>query len=537
VPIADRVEVPFITTDLHERDRLSTEAWSWQYWCGSICYTLELLNPNAYRGFADIVYVVNNTLIVEAWHEPNFFGGSKASDLDTTNPQIGAMAMIACTRMSSPNSVTSNGYLTTGTTARIPNPAKVILSPDAPIAVLEAPFCGIYDKMFTQSYIGYSYKGTVSNANASAYYSGKVIISVTQMVPPAASGKYRIMPPVQIRVSRHAGDDFRFMRFIGVPPTYWNYWKLRDPHGAGTWCMQLEPSRMRFAASAFIIAGTAFASLKPGSSIKRPIRRQPSANESEFEFVEDEKARLRKRLHELELGEAQGITYTPRQGAPDVVSINNGPPINLAPGGYAEFLTKWRAGMVNIIDIPCGMPVPTFDHVTRFAPDEIDGVPVESWRHQLTLAVREKSITRYVRAGTMILPQDQVVAARDTLLEDLIEWAVVNHNATQSIYQQINNWLIANDERAQRAVAFSVLNEIQQQISGLEIIVTERPPEGPQDALQWPVRVELRCTHTQDASWIHQSTTGSKHSSKRDAAAHVLVAVRHECARRAQPDA
>jgi len=110
----------------------------------------------------------------------------------------------------------------------------------------------------------------------------------------------------------------------------------------------------------------------------------------------------------------------------------------------------------------------------------------------------------------------------------MLTWATVNMNGTIDFKTQVKNWLVSHEAENIGKVAFSIFNEMQRQVSGLTVVVQEDAPEGQQHALQHPVSVTVSCAADKNIGWTARAVTGSKHSSKRDAAALVLQHMREE---------
>jgi hypothetical protein len=502
---------PYTKIDILERDALSAEALCWQYWRGAIRYTIEILSPAGYAGSAATTYAQNGFVAAEVEYVPlDFHDGTGNTSYRSFEADRGTMIQYHGERQMMKG---GSAYLCPGTTGRVPNPAKLVLTSQNPTGQIEVPFDGIYTKRFVKTPNGYNGLPSGSYCNASGEFCGDILVRIRQMVPNiTVSGS---LVPLKIRIHRAAGDDFRFIRYLARPPVYWNLAKVTDVVAGTTWDYQLFPSCLINTTTGWRQPGTARNRMKPQSAIdpkRRPRRRvvvEVDESDSEISILN---------------GEAQAnealFANNPLPLLPVGGTFNG---ISIAEGSFAYFIYEVAANRTNLTSVPCGLPVPAFVIDVRnqgkvASATSIYPVGTRLVTHSYTLSIREHEAKFSVDFPHYILHNGEAQRIMDFVLLDMLTWASVHSNGPQDIHSQLNAWFITNAAAIENKPAFSVLNEIQQQVSGLEIIVSESPPEGPQHALQHPVAVTVRCVDKPEIQWNGRASTGSKHASKRDAA-------------------
>jgi len=383
-----------------------------------------------------------------------------------------------------------------------------VLTSSERVGQLETPFFGVYKKRYANQFPAYN---GCPAPNGMAEINGDISVRVMVTLPAGSvttgSNPYT---PVRVRVHRCAGDDFRFIRRVATPPLYWNLWKVKDPVSSVVYDYQMFPSRLFNPSTGWRTTGTAF--LKPQSLVQRKPRRTRVVEIPESESDSDQSYAV--------VGEAHALDQ----------QVYNG--VVVQPNSFAAFLFDVHRGSQSLVNVPCGLPVPTLSidvrnngHVQEDV-DEYSVTPGDRYvTFTYTLAIREQQVTASFRSRDYAnLPGHGIVV--QGLIKEMLDWAVINANGPIDIYSQLHAWFTQHFDDLETKPAFSLLNEIQQQISGLQIIVSEDPPEGPLHQLQHPVTVVVQCQDQPTARWGHRHVTGSKHSSKRGAAAQVLLNMR-----------
>jgi hypothetical protein len=479
---------------IYDHDTLATESQNWQYYRGSMRYTIEATFPTSYAGSGTTAYAAIDMPTVEVEYVPYDYIPASSGVWDSDR---GTMIQKYCERqLFNPFQLASGtGYLCPGTTTQLPNPPKIVLKPGAPVGQFEVPFDGIYEKRLIWYY---NYNGQ-NQANVSACGGGQIIVRVVQRVPASSVTSQASFVPVNIRIHRAAGDDFRFIRFNSIPRPFWNLFKMSIPVTVGPnviYDYQLYPSCL-VSLTGWRTSGTALGTMKPKSVIDAKRRpRKPRLIEVFDDESDSDKSYIA-------VGEPQALTDA------DIASA--------VAGTFAEYMARVVRNPALEGDIACGLPRPTLEITSRH---------VGPLDYQVTFNyhIREHMSTVTFQSNCM-LPDDSVM--RNMLWTarlDMLEWALVNKNDVQTVEQQISIWLRINAQTLMNKQAFSILNEMQQHITGLTIEVIEEPPEGPHHALQHRVTVRVRCAT--GPSWEGSSTSGSKHTSKRDAAALCLTNIR-----------
>jgi hypothetical protein len=550
---ANQQMLPYRTNTIYDRDALSSEALFWQYYRGSLRYTVEVLFPTTFAGSSGNAYTQNCLLSAEVEYVPYDLLPTRSA-IPGAPADRGTMIQYYCERqMKNSERTDLTARICPGTTCQKPNPPKIVLTPQNPIGQLEVPFDGIYDKRFVIGPQNYNGSGTGQYVNASATEGGLILVRVLVEAPYGMDTNLGHTVPVHVRIHRAAGDDFRFIRTLARPPTYWNLSKVTNNTGSGDpiYDYQLFPSCLFDGTTGWKTSGTPF-KIKPGTIIsekRRPRRRVlvEVDSDSEISVLGESQSgtptppptmiwcryckayRIRfceicAEWQDIPQGEAQMLGGADLPD-PGVVGVFNN--ITLTPGSYAHFLHRVYAGDALLSNIPCAFPVPAYHiHVRNAGAVNEYGTPIVT--HTAELSIREHSSVFSLNYFDYLLPAADTKLLFNKCLVDMLTWATVNMNGTIDFKTQVKNWLVSHEAENIGKVAFSIFNEMQRQVSGLTVVVQEDAPEGQQHALQHPVSVTVSCATDKNTKWTARAVTGSKHSSKRDAAALVLQHMREE---------